>query len=209
MAPNLVPKPFIYITLVVITLGLIPPALIARARTRTQEQRRIHYIQDMDNQVRSNAQDPSRVFADGRAMRPRIDETVARGGLDTDDHMYRGVTGGAWATTVPAELPVNLAFVRRGEQRFDIYCQPCHGAAGYGDGIVHLRANELMDNPAISYGTQWTPPKNLHELELREKPIGEIYNTITNGIRQMAGYAAQIPVEDRWAIAAWVQVLQR
>jgi len=204
-----VPKPFIYISLTLATAALIPPALIARARTRTQTAPRIHYVQDMDNQAKFRAQHANPLFADGRAMRPRIDGVVPRGELDVDDHLFEGVAGGQWATTFPSATPVDTAFARRGEERFAIFCTPCHGVDGYGNGMVNIRAQELLENPAIGNGTEWVQPKNIHEPEIREQPVGQIYNTITNGVRNMAGYSAQIPVEDRWAITLWVKVLQR
>jgi len=204
-----VPKPFIYISLALATAALIPPALIARARTRTQEKPRIHYVQDMDNQAKFRAQHVNPLFADGRAMRPRVEGTVPRGELAVDQHLHKGVTDGQWAESFPRELPVDAAFARRGEERFAIYCTPCHGVDGYGNGIVHVRAMELLNNPTIGNGTEWVQPKNIHEPEIREQPVGQIFNTITNGVRNMAGYESQIPVEDRWAITLWVEVLQR
>jgi mono/diheme cytochrome c family protein len=75
--------------------------------------------------------------------------------------------------------------------------------------MVHKRAMELMNNPAIGNGTTWVAPKSLHEQEIREQPVGQIFNTISNGVRNMAGYASQIPVADRWAIVAYVKALQR
>jgi hypothetical protein len=89
----------------------------------------------------------------------------------------------------------------RGQQRFNIYCAPCHGLDGYGDGTVARRAAQLKE------GT-WTPPLNYHTDQVRSRPVGHIFNTITNGIRTMPPYGSQIPVADRWAIVAWVRVLQ-
>ncbi len=75
--------------------------------------------------------------------------------------------------------------------------------------IGGIGAMELMNNPALGKGTTWVTPKSIHDPEVRVQPIGQIYNTITNGVRTMSAYGPQIPTEDRWAIAAWVRVLQR
>ena len=170
---------------------------------------RVHIFQDMDNQARFKTQQVNDLFADRRADRPDVSGTVARGEAKTDDHLWRGWVDGDWATGFPADLTVDMTFVQRGRERFAIYCTPCHGGAGYGDGMIHQRAMELMANPVISNGTNWVPPGNLHAEAVRIQPVGQIYNSITNGIRNMRGYAAQIPVEDRWAITAYVKALQR
>jgi mono/diheme cytochrome c family protein len=90
----------------------------------------------------------------------------------------------------------------RGRQRFGIYCTPCHGQVGEGDGMVAQRAASLAE------GT-WVPPSNLTEDRIRVMPVGEIFNTITNGIRNMPAYGAQVPAEDRWAIVLYVRALEK
>jgi len=210
------PKVFLYVGLTLMALATIPPALIARARTRDTEARRIHLIQDMDNQARIRAQhaspkldDGQPLFLDGRGMRPLVPGTVARGELNDDEHFILGVIADGWATTFPAPAPLTRELIERGRDRYTIYCTPCHGIAGYGDGMVHVRAMELVNNPAIGNGTVWVQPKSLHDSDIRDPPPGQIYNTITNGVRTMSGHAAQVPTRDRWAITAWVNVLQR
>ncbi len=200
-------KSAIIITTILIVLGSVPFALAAMARAVPSSRTRIHIIQDMDNQPKFRAQHANPLFADGRAMRPAVAGTVARGQLAADDHYDRGVLDGAWATTFPPQVRVDLDLLYRGQGRFNIYCAPCHGYAGYGDGMVNQRAMELV-NRAVN-GTTWVQPKNMHELLIREEPVGQTFNTITNGVRNMAGYAAQISVEDRWAIVAYVKALQR
>ncbi len=214
-----VPKPIVYAVIVVIFLALIPPALIARARSTTSEKPRIHLVQDMDNQHRLKAQQASPqfgdidLFRDGRAMRPPIAGAVSSviqgGGQEEDDHYEKGLNGQAWATSFPPQVNVDLALLQRGQERFNIYCSVCHGLAGYGDGIVHQRAMELLSTPSISNGTVWVAPKSLHEEQIVAQPLGQIFNTISNGVRNMSGYAAQIPIEDRWAIVAYVKALER
>ncbi len=212
------PKGLIYAAIALAILALIPPALIAQLRAVPSHNRRIHLIQDMDNQHKVRAQhespfvlgaDDQRVylFEDTRGMRPPVEGAVARGELMDDDHHWRGVQNEQWATSFPSQLAVNEQLLLRGRERFGIFCQPCHGAAGYGDGIIHQRANTLMLT-AVN-GTTWVQPKNLHEELIRVQPPGQIFNTITHGIRNMAGYESQIPVPDRWAIVAYVKALQR
>ncbi len=211
-----IPKAIIYVLMVLAILAMIPPALIARTRAVHSAKRRIHLIQDMDNQPKFRAQAAATaLFADGRAMRPPVADTIARGNLNDDDHLNRGVVKNAsatgstltWATTFPASIPLTMQLMHRGQERFTIYCRPCHGDSGHGDGIVNKRANQLLLNGVN--GTVWVAPKNIHEELIRTQPPGQIFNTITHGIRTMAGYESQIPVEDRWAIVAYVKALQR
>jgi mono/diheme cytochrome c family protein len=202
-----VPKAIRYAILIVILLAMIPPALIAQLRAVNSKSPRVHLILDMDNQPKFRAQHANPLFVDGRAMRIQVEDTVARGGLQEDDHHYLGVRGDAWATDFPPQVSVNMPLLQRGRERFDIYCLPCHGAAGYGDGIVNKRAMELMN--LGTNGTTWVQPKSIHDADVREQPPGQIYNSITNGVRTMPAYGSQIPVADRWAIVAYVKALQR
>jgi len=203
------PKIFVYAAVVATTIALVPPSLIYMAREMNSEKPRIHYIQDMDNQARFKTQQVNDLFRDKRANRPQVDGTIARGEEMLDEHYWKGWADGDWATDFPDQVVVDRLLLERGQERYGIYCSVCHGEAGYGDGSVHKRAMELVNNPAIGNGTVWVQPRNIHEAEVRNQPVGQIYNTITNGIRNMAGYAAQIPVEDRWAITAYVAVLHR
>lgn len=184
-------------------IALLPAAMISRARTSRSPTPRINLIPDMDYQPKYLPQTENRLFADGRAMRPRVEGTIARGQLQEDDHLYRGRVGEDWAASIP--LPVTKAFMERGRERFDIHCAVCHGTAGYGDGMVAKRADELTQLGKAS----WTPPTSLHEEIARQRPDGHIFNTITHGIRSMPAYGSQISVEDRWAIVAYVRALQR
>ena len=212
------PKGLIYILVILLIALLIPPALIAATRTTEKKKPRVHYIQDMDNQHRFEMQQVSPyvegehgernyLFNDQRIMRPPVEGSVARGELDVDEHYTKGLAGGAWADTFPPRIDMNEAMIRRGQDRFNIYCTPCHGGAGYGDGIVHVRAMKLVT--AGVNGTTWVAPKSLHEAAIREQPLGQTFNTITNGVRTMPPYGDQIPVADRWAIVAFVKALQR
>lgn len=212
------PKGLLYILTILTIALLIPPAIIASARTTPKKKPRVHYIQDMDNQHRFEMQHISPyvedengermyLFQDERIMRPPVAGTVAHNNAGLDDHYNRGLVGDAWATDFPSQITVNESLVVRGQDRFNIYCTPCHGGAGYGDGIVHQRAMKLVT--AGMNGTTWVAPKSLHEKAIRDQPIGQIYNSITNGVRTMPPYGDQIPTNDRWAIVAYVKALQR
>ncbi len=181
-------------------LSWVPLALIARARTVKSPKPRIQLIQDMGSQPKYRAQQMDPLFADQRAMRPQVPGTIARGQLREDTFYFEGVVKGQWATTFPMDVTDNL--MKRGQRRFDIYCAPCHGFSGDGNGMVAVLAGELQE------GT-WVPPTDLRADQVRERPVGHLFNTITNGIRTMPAYGKQIPVEDRWAIVSYVLALQK
>jgi len=204
-----VPRIFVYVALLLLCLMLVPPALVARMRATTTPNRRIHLIQDMDNQAHLKAQQANPVFADGRAMRIAPEGTIARSDVRELSAFVEGKRDGEWMKVLPAEVPLTMETLRRGQDRFNIYCALCHGYAGFGDGMIHERAMELVLNAeGPVHGTQWVQPSSLHDADIPDQPVGQIFNTITHGIRNMAGYASQIPVADRWAIAAYVKALQ-
>ena len=101
----------------------------------------------------------------------------------------------------PKQVTVDKEFLNRGQLRFNIYCATCHGQAGKGNGLVSLRAREIQS-------ADWLQPTDVTSVPVVNQPIGKIFDTISNGRRRMAGYKAQIPVKDRWAIAAYVRALQ-
>jgi mono/diheme cytochrome c family protein len=185
---------------VLVALSLVPLALIARARVSDSPLPRLHLVPDMDSQAKFKPQSANPMFADTRAARPAIAGTVARGGLDAGEAFATGRAGDEWVSAFPLALTEPL--LRRGQERYGIYCAPCHGLSGYGDGPVSVRADRLQE------GT-WTPPSSFHSELVQGRPVGQLYNTIANGIRNMPAYGAQIPVEDRWAIVAYVRALQR
>ena len=180
--------------------------------------------QQMAQQPKLKPQDPSAFWMDGRSTRPLVTGTVARGQLREDAWYFTGKVKGLppapstdkipaaevlaqYADTFPE--PVTEAMLKRGQQRYNIYCTPCHGFAGFGDGTVNVRAMELMANTnGPVNGSTWVTAKSLHDPIVREHPLGMIYNVATNGVRTMAGYGTQISIEDRWAIAAYVKALQ-
>lgn len=194
------PRWLLYTVAILVVLSWVPLALIMRARVTTSPQPRIHIVPDMDNQPKYKAQSRNMMFADRRAMRPAVAGTVARGATLGNPALTSGKVGDDWVDAIP--LRVDAGLVQQGRERYDIYCSPCHGLAGYGDGMVAKRADELLE------GT-WTPPTSFHTELLRERPVGHLFNTISNGIRNMPAYGPQIAVEDRWAIVAYVRALQR
>jgi hypothetical protein len=143
--------------------------------------------QDMANQPRQNPLSPSNVFPDGRSERPLMENTVARGEIAND------------AFLVPKDsnafpLPLTPQLLERGQERFGIFCSPCHGLQGDGQGMVAMRGMKH--------------PPSFHQERLRQVPNGYIYDVVTNGFGAMYGYSAQIPTQDRWAIIAYVRALQ-
>ncbi len=194
------PRWTINLMLVAALLTMIPLALIAKHRHVLHGNRtRLSVIPDMDKQPRFTAQEPNGFFADGRSARSEPAGTVARGALMADDRLHRGLDGDNWVSDFPMDLDAEL--LARGRERYDIFCAPCHGYSGHGDGMVNERAMALAE------GT-WIPPTNLHDRVVRERPVGHLYNSITEGIRRMPAYGPQIATEDRWAIVAYLRALQ-
>jgi cytochrome c5 len=143
--------------------------------------------QDMATQPKNKALSPSEFFPDGRSERPLVENTVARNSI-ADDELF-----------VPKDsanfpVPVNLALLERGEERYKIFCSPCHGLQGDGNGMVSMRGMKH--------------PPSYHQPRLRQVPNGYLFDVVTNGFGQMLGYSAQIPPRDRWAIIAYMRALQ-
>jgi mono/diheme cytochrome c family protein len=147
---------------------------------------------DMYDQPKYTANQPSEFFADGRAMRPPPANTVAMDSFDPESAMFTGRLNGELATELPMELTAEL--LERGRTRFNAYCAPCHGLAGDGNGVIAYRGPIVVPS--------------LHNDRLRTVAIGYYFDVITNGINRMYSYAARIPPEDRWAVAAYVRALQ-
>ncbi len=195
------PRILIFLLLVVVTLTLVPLGFIYRARHSPKSEPRIQVVYDMDNQFSFKAQEGNLFFSDGRAMRFHPAGTVARGHAADDDAFFRGRVADDTIFTEVFPVQVDDGLMRRGEERFRIYCAPCHGVAGDGSGLVSVRAQALAE------GT-WTSPTDLASRSVIDRPVGHIFNTITNGIRNMPAHGSQIGVRDRWAIVAYVRALQ-
>ena len=184
----------------VAALALLPLAAIVAARFRDSSEPPFHLVKDMDSQTRYRAQAANPFYADGRAQRPDVAGTVAFDQFRTDETLLTGKQGENFVDAIP--LAVSDATMRRGQQRFAVYCTPCHGGAGYGDGLVAQRAQTLQE-------ANWVPPASLHDPLVRARPAGQIFDTIRNGVRTMPAYGRQMSVEDSWAIVAYVRALQR
>lgn len=206
----MMPRWIIFWALIIASLLCVPPFLFAMIRSTQSAKRPVHIVHDMDFQPRFNTQTANPIFMDDRAMRPPVPGVVARGEVFDDSALYGGAIDGEWITELPEQFPMSMDLLNRGRERYNIFCSACHGFDGSGGGIVNLRAIALRDNSEGPVDeTTWTEAKNLHDPTVSTQPIGEIYNTLTNGKNTMAGYGPQVPLEDRWAIAAYVKVLQR
>jgi mono/diheme cytochrome c family protein len=148
--------------------------------------------QDMHNAPRYEVFEASDSFADGRASRTAPAGTVARGWLREDEALNTGKRDGMPVDAIP--FAVAHADLQRGRERFTIYCTPCHGQLGDGNGMVVQRGLRQA--------------ANFHQDRLRQERIGYFFDVITNGFGAMQGYAEQVPVRDRWLIAAYVRALQ-
>jgi mono/diheme cytochrome c family protein len=148
--------------------------------------------QDMHDQPRFEPLEGTTFFQDGRASRPLVEGTVARDHLRIDEHLYTGKVGGELAKTFPFAIDKNV--LERGQERYNIYCSPCHDKAGTGQGMIVQRG--------------FRPPPSYHIDRLREAPPGYFFDVITNGFGAMYSYADRISPQDRWAIIAYLRVLQ-
>ncbi|MBM3595898.1 MAG: cytochrome c [Alphaproteobacteria bacterium] len=172
----------------------------------------IHLNPNMDTQDKYKSYGESKLFEDGRTMRPVPEGTIQYGVARADDALYRGRQEqrateadelGAFTDEWPEALKLDAALMQRGQQQFNIYCAPCHDQSGNGKGMVVL-ANAGLTPPPSFINAEDPNAKRIAEM-----PIGEVYNTVSYGKNTMAGYAAQIAVEDRWAIVAYLRALQR
>ena len=150
---------------------------------------------DMDRQPKLRPQQPSLTFANGRTSQEPIPGTVSRGEHYENNPVNTALEPGTTNFIATIPVPVTEQLMARGQQRFNIYCQPCHGPQGDGNGIVK------------KYG--YATIRSLHEKLVVTQNDGEIFNTITHGKSTMFGYGSQIAIEDRWAIVAYVRALQR
>jgi Cytochrome C oxidase, cbb3-type, subunit III len=148
--------------------------------------------QKMADQPRYEPLSRSTFFGDDRAARPLVEGTVARGQLRSDEHLYTGKEGGKLVDTFP--FPVTRAVLARGQERFNIFCAPCHDRMGMGQGMVVRRG--------------YRAPPSMHIDRLRQMPAGHLFDVMTNGFGVMPDYVQQIQPEDRWAIVAYIRALQ-
>ncbi len=175
---------------------LLLAALIATGcyRGKSSKNEPVHLNPNMDSQPKYKPQSESRFFSDGSTMRQPVEGTVARGQLRDNDALYHGIDErGNFIRRNP--VPLTEDGLNRGRERFGIYCAVCHGAIG--------------DGKSIMVEKQYIPPPTFHQDRIRQMPDGEIFNIISDGIRNMPSYKNQIPVEDRWLIIHYLRALQR
>jgi len=146
----------------------------------------------MQNQPRMFPQRGTTLFADGRSVRPQVEHTVARGQLYEDEYFYTGLMNGKEADMMP--YPVTMTVLDRGQERFNVYCTPCHSRVGNGAGMIVQRG--------------YKPAGNFHDAKRMAEPLSHYFYVMTNGYGAMPDYRAQIAPEDRWAIAAYIRALQ-
>jgi hypothetical protein len=152
---------------------------------------------EMYDQPRYKPYHASEFFEDGTSARPLVAGTVPRRdpnelGKATAEHFDTGKIAGVLAETLP--FPVDRSVLERGQDRFRIFCTPCHGELGNGRGMIVLRG--------------FNPPPSFHSDELRKKPVGHYFDVMTRGFGTMYSYASRVPPKDRWAIAAYIRALQ-
>jgi mono/diheme cytochrome c family protein len=148
--------------------------------------------QDMQDQPKFVPQRGTTFFADGRSVRPQVENTVGRDQMHADSYFYTGIEGGKEGDGLP--IPLTTATMERGQERYNIYCTPCHSRVGNGVGMIVQRG--------------YRPAGNFHTDRLRNAPLGHFFAVITNGYGAMPDYSAQLTPEDRWAVAAYVRALQ-
>jgi mono/diheme cytochrome c family protein len=148
--------------------------------------------QDMQNQPKFIPQRGTTFFASGRSVRPQVEDTVARNQMDQDAYFYTGIQDAKEGDGLP--IPLNAATLERGQERFNIYCAPCHSRVGNGAGMIVQRG--------------YRPAGNFHTDRLRNAPLGHFFAVMTNGYGAMPEYAAQLTPTDRWAVAAYIRALQ-
>ncbi|HSL24106.1 MAG TPA: cytochrome c [Vicinamibacterales bacterium] len=147
----------------------------------------------MHDQPKYEPLEAAAMFRDGQSARPLVEGTVARGHLDDDELFTTGKIGGALSAEFP--YAVTREMVDRGQERYDVFCAPCHDRAGTGVGMVVRRG--------------YRQPPSLHDQRLKDASVGYLFDVMTNGFGAMPDYRAQVPVVDRWAIAAYVRALQQ
>lgn len=148
--------------------------------------------QDMHDQPKFYPQRGTELFVDGRSARPQVENTVARSQMNQDLYFSTGMQGGAEGNTMP--MPVTMDLLQRGQERYNVYCTPCHSRVGNGAGMIVQRG--------------YRPAGNFHTERLRAMPLGHFFNVITNGYGAMPDYAAQLTPADRWAVVAYIKALQ-
>lgn len=148
--------------------------------------------QDMHNEPKFYPQRGTTFYADGRSARPQVENTVARNQLHADTYFYTGLVNGKEGDGLP--MPVSAELLQRGQEKYNVFCTPCHSRVGNGAGMIVQRG--------------YRPAGNFHTDRLRNAPLGHFYSVIANGYGAMPEYGSQISAEDRWAIVSYIRALQ-
>jgi Cytochrome C oxidase, cbb3-type, subunit III len=148
--------------------------------------------QDMQDQPKMIPQRGTHFFADGRSARSQVEGTVARNEVDVDDYFHTGILNGKEQDAMP--FPVNAQVMARGQERYNIYCTPCHSRVGNGEGMIVQRGYKTAGN--------------FHDAKRLAEPLSHYFYVMTNGYGAMPDYASQLAPEDRWAVAAYIRALQ-
>ena len=148
--------------------------------------------QDMQDQPKMIPQRESQFFADGRSVRPQVEHTVARGQLREDEYFYTGLVNGKEQDALP--FPATLQVLERGQERYNVYCTPCHSRVGNGQGMIVERG--------------YKPAGNYHDPKRLAQPLSHYFFVMTNGYGAMPDYSSQLTPADRWAVAAYIRALQ-
>ncbi len=176
-------------------ISLMLVLVLAGCQGAISEKPPVHLNQNMDFQEKFEAQEANAFFADGRAMRPPVPGTVARGFLKEDVAWWTGKDANGDYVATPVELTMQV--MERGQDRYNIYCSVCHGLAGDGNGIIMTGR----------YG--FVPAPTFHSELLRAREDGYFFDVISHGVRSMPAYGQQVAVADRWAIVSYIRALQR
>jgi hypothetical protein len=186
-------------------------SMLAGCRGQTSDDPPILLERNMFDQERLNPESYSDFFADHRTMRTPVEGTIARDRYEDDPEVGTGLLpdNSGYVMTVPAGVITRGGGIEkvlaRGQARFGIYCTPCHGQTGDGKGMVVCKRDKVTD-PCESRG--FAPLPSYEDERLRHMPDGQLFATITHGVRNMPAYGAQIPTADRWAIVTYVRALQ-
>jgi len=148
--------------------------------------------QDMHDEPKFFPQRGTTFYADGRSVRPQVANTVARNQLHEDTYFYTGLVDGKEGNTMP--FPVTMRVLERGQERYNVYCTPCHSRVGNGEGMIVQRG--------------YAHAGDFHTARLETAPLGHFFYVITNGYGAMPDYSAQVSPVDRWAIVAYIKALQ-
>jgi mono/diheme cytochrome c family protein len=182
--------------MILTALSVIAIALSGCGREKVSDNTPIHPNPNMDHQPKYKAQAESNYFEDGAAMRPQVEGTVAQGELREDSEYYFGKDKkDNFIESAPVE--VTLERIKRGQERFNIFCAPCHGRVGDGQ--------SMMNKPDYEY----TLRPDFHSDSVKQFTDGYIFDVITNGVRNMPSYKHQISVDDRWSIVMYLRALQK